>query len=81
MRNKILAAFWMVVGGLAAFYIGMIPISWVDAFVGRFIGNDSLIRAIPILASALLLAAYGAYWFKCLFYKGTLWGYRPDRDS
>jgi hypothetical protein len=81
MRNKTLAAIWMVVGALAVLWIGMIPIVLIGALVGRFTGSHSPIVTMFILPPTLIIPACGATWFKHLFYKGMLWGYRPDKGS
>jgi hypothetical protein len=81
MRNKFLAGFWMLVGALAALWIGIIPMGFGDALVYRFVGHNRIFQAIPEVALGLIIPAYGATWFRHLFYKGMLWGYRPDKDS
>jgi hypothetical protein len=81
MRNKILVTLWMLVGAFAALWIGAIPMLLAVAIMSRFVGRHSPLLGIITVPSTLMLLAYGATWFKHLFYKGMLWGYRPDKDS
>jgi hypothetical protein len=70
----------MVVGALAALWIAVIPIDLATALFIRFVGRHSPATAIPGIALTLPALALGATWFKKLFYKGMLWGYKPDRE-
>jgi len=80
MRNKILAILWMLIGALAGFWVGAIPAMIVFKVLLHFVGSHSplvgLVGIIEIMSVALT-----ASWFKRLFYKGMLWGYKPDKDS
>jgi hypothetical protein len=69
MRNKILAILWMLVGAFAALWIGILPLALVSGVVRHFVGRNSLFEQMLILPSVLLLMAYGATWFKRLFYQ------------
>ena len=50
-------------------------------FLGRANPAASPIVAAATLPIVLLSMAYSATWFKNLFSKGMLWGYKPDKSS
>jgi hypothetical protein len=79
MRNNMLATLWMLVGAFAALWIGVIPLAMIRDFLRHFVGDRSPLLAIPYLLFTLPIAAYGATWFKRLFYAGKLPGYRPEK--
>jgi hypothetical protein len=75
----------MVIGALAALWIAMLPTLFVFASLIRLVGRHNPMTAMTTTAAVLVVTlvsmAYGATWFKHLFYKGMLWGYRPDKES
>jgi hypothetical protein len=75
----------MVIGALVALWIAMLPTQLVIAVLIRLVGIHNpitpMITTAAVLVITLVSMAYGATWFKHLFYKGMLWGYRADKES
>jgi hypothetical protein len=77
-RNKIMATVWMLIGAVAGFWVGAIPVALVYKVLRDFLGGHSPFLGLVGLL-LIITAALGGQWFKYLFYKGVLWGYRPDK--
>lgn len=70
----------MVIGALGFFGIACLPIDVIAAIIAHFVGIHSSLVAMAVLPLTLISMAYGATWFKHLFYRGLLWGYKPDKS-
>ena len=80
MRNTILANIWMLIGAFVGFVVSAIPLGLVLQVLVHYWGTHSPIVqmfGLPFLVAAFVCGR----WFKSLFYKGRLPGYKPDGDS
>jgi hypothetical protein len=80
MRNRVLAAFWMLIGMLAGFWMGLPFAAIIFKILRVFLGDQNPI-IIPLGSIFFITPLLGACWFKHLFYKGELWGYKKDDNS
>jgi hypothetical protein len=85
MRNKILAILWAFAGMVAGLRVGLLPIEWLIRGLSHFV--DVHQKPVSLYLGALSFgcmvfsAALGWGWFYRLFYRGELWGYRPNAES
>ena len=85
MRNKILAILWAFVGMIVGLRVGELPYYWFIRGLSHFVDVGHTPPNMYLVALgigwAVFSAALGCGWFYRLFYRGELWGYRPDSNS
>jgi hypothetical protein len=74
-RNKCLVTIWMIIGAIGGLWLGALPVGIAFQVLHHYSQSPNPFFALIALI-IVVTAALGATWFKHLFYKGMLWGYK-----